>query len=43
VERQAMMLAYIDNFRILSIVALLLIPALMIVKRPRRGRNVPVH
>jgi DHA2 family multidrug resistance protein len=43
VERQSMMLAYIDNFRILSIVALLLIPAVLIVKKPRRGRNVPVH
>jgi MFS transporter, DHA2 family, multidrug resistance protein len=43
VERQAMMLAYIDNFRVLSIVALLLIPAVMIVKKPRRGRSVPVH
>ena len=43
VERQAMMLGYIDNFRILSIVALLLIPAVLIVKKPRRGRNVPVH
>jgi len=43
VERQAMMLAYIDNFRILSIVALLLIPAVLIVKKPRRGRSVPVH
>ena len=43
VERQAMMLAYIDNFRILSIVALLLIPAVLIVKKPRRGRSVPMH
>ena len=43
VERQAMMLAYIDNFRVLSIVALVLIPAVLIVKKPRRGRNVPVH
>jgi len=43
VERQSMMLAYIDNFRVLSIVAVVLIPAVMIVKKPKRGRSVPVH
>jgi DHA2 family multidrug resistance protein len=43
VERQAQMLAYIDNFRLLSIIALFLIPAVLIVKKPRRGRSVPVH
>ena len=31
------MLAYIDNFRMLSIVALFLIPAVLIVKKPRTG------
>jgi DHA2 family multidrug resistance protein len=43
VERQAMMLAYIDNFRLLSIMALFLIPAVLIVKKPRRGSSVPMH
>ena len=42
-ERQATMLAYIDNFRILSIVTLLLIPALADRKKPRAARSVPVH
>ena len=43
VQQQAMMLSYIDNFKILSIAALFLIPLVLLVKKPRRGRNVPVH
>jgi len=43
VTRQAMMLSYIDNFRLLSIAALFLIPLVLIVKKPRKGRAAPVH
>ncbi len=43
VQRQATMLAYIDNFRILAIVALCLIPVVFLVKKPRRGGEIAVH
>ena len=43
VQRQATMLAYIDNFRILAIVALFLIPVVFLVKKPRRGGEIAVH
>ncbi len=43
VERQATMLSYIDNFRILAIAALLLLPCVLLIKRPRKGGEVHVH
>jgi MFS transporter, DHA2 family, multidrug resistance protein len=43
VQRQASMLSYIDNFRILAIVSLCLIPLVLLVKRPRRGGGIAVH
>ena len=43
VQRQASMLSYIDNFRILAIVSLCLIPLVFLVKKPRRGGDIPVH
>ena len=43
VQRQASMLSYIDNFRILGIVSLCLIPLVFLVKKPRRGGEIPVH
>ncbi len=44
VAQQAMMLAYIDNFRLLTIAALFLIPLVLIVKKPRKGaRGAPMH
>jgi MFS transporter, DHA2 family, multidrug resistance protein len=43
VQRQALMLSYIDNFRILAIVSLCLIPFVFLVKRPRRGAKISVH
>ena len=44
VERQSEMLAYIDNFRMLALVTLLLIPAVLLVRKPKRGGGpAPVH
>jgi DHA2 family multidrug resistance protein len=43
VQRQASMLAYIDNFHILAIVGLCLIPIVFLVKKPRKGGDMAVH
>jgi DHA2 family multidrug resistance protein len=43
VQRQAAMLSYIDNFRILAIVSLCLIPLVLLVKKPRKGGEMAVH
>jgi len=43
VQRQALMLSYIDNFRILAIVSLCLVPFVFLVKKPRRGGKISVH
>jgi DHA2 family multidrug resistance protein len=43
IDRQATMLSYIDNFRILGIAALFLLPCVFAVKRPRKGGEVHVH
>jgi DHA2 family multidrug resistance protein len=43
VQRQASMLSYIDNFRILAIVSLCLIPLVFMVKKPRKGGGIAVH
>jgi DHA2 family multidrug resistance protein len=44
VQRQAVMLAFIDNFKILGIVFLVVVPVLLLMKPPNRGlSNAPVH
>ena len=43
VQRQASMLSYIDNFHILAIVSLCLIPIVFLVKKPRKGGAMAVH
>jgi DHA2 family multidrug resistance protein len=43
VQRQAVMLAFIDNFHLLGIVFLIVIPVLMLLKRPPKGASAPVH
>jgi DHA2 family multidrug resistance protein len=44
VQRQAVMLAFIDNFKILGIVFLVVVPVLLLMKPPKRGlSNAPVH
>ena len=44
VERQAAMLAFVDNFKMLGVVFLLVIPFMVLLRKPKTGRgNVPVH
>ena len=43
VQRQAAMLSYIDNFKILAIVSLCLIPMVFLIKKPRKGGKIAVH
>jgi MFS transporter, DHA2 family, multidrug resistance protein len=44
VQRQAAMLAFIDNFKMLGVVFLAVVPALLLLKKPKaRSGNVPVH
>jgi len=44
VERQAAMLAFVDNFKMLGVVFLLVIPFMVLVRKPKPGRgDVPVH
>jgi DHA2 family multidrug resistance protein len=44
VQRQAVMLAFIDNFKMLGVVFLAVIPALLLLKKPKASAgNVPVH
>jgi DHA2 family multidrug resistance protein len=42
-QRQSQMLAYIDNFWILGLATLLLVPFVLLVKRPRRGGRLHAH
>src|SRR6266852_3253001 len=43
VQRQAAMLAFVDNFHMQGIVFFVVIPVLMLLKRPPKGVNAPVH
>ena len=43
VQRQAIMKAFVDNFYMLGIVFFVVIPVLMLLKRPPKGVNAPVH
>jgi MFS transporter, DHA2 family, multidrug resistance protein len=43
VQRQAAMLAFVDNFHMLGVVFLVVIPVLMFLKRPPKGVSAPVH
>jgi len=44
IGRQAAMLAFLDNFKMLGLVFLAVIPILPLMRRPKiRGGNVPVH
>jgi DHA2 family multidrug resistance protein len=44
VQRQSAMLAFVDNFKMLGVVFLAVIPILLLLKKPKSGgRNVPVH
>jgi MFS transporter, DHA2 family, multidrug resistance protein len=44
IQRQAVMLSFLDNFKMLGIVFFAIIPILLLMKKPRvRGGGVPVH
>ena len=43
VQRQAAMLAFIDNFHLLGIIFFVVIPVLMLLKKPPKGVSAPVH
>ena len=44
VQRQAVMLAFVDNFKMLGVVFLAVIPVLLLLKKPKSpAGNVPVH
>jgi len=42
-QRQAEMLAYIDNFWMLGLATLLLVPCVLLVKRTRSGAQLAMH
>ena len=43
VQRQAAMLAFIDNFKMLGVVFFAVIPALFFMKRPKSGASISMH
>jgi DHA2 family multidrug resistance protein len=44
IQRQAVMLSFIDNFKMLGVVFLAVIPVLLMMKKPRApAGGVPVH
>ncbi len=44
VQRQAAMLAFLDNFKMLGVVFLVVLPILLMLKRPKgKMDDVPVH
>jgi DHA2 family multidrug resistance protein len=43
VQRQATMLAYIDNFWLLGIAIMLMIPTVFLMKKSRPGGEIAVH
>ena len=43
VQRQALMLAYIDNFWMLGIASLLLIPFVFLIRKPKAGVKAAAH
>ena len=44
IQRQAVMLAFIDNFKLLGVVFFAVIPVLLLMRKPRvPAGGVPVH
>ena len=43
VFRQASMLAYIDNFWLLGVAILVMVPLVFLMKRPKPGGAIAVH
>jgi hypothetical protein len=42
-ERQSTMLSYIDNFHVLAIVTMCMIPFVFLIRKPRRRGDVVAH
>jgi len=42
-ERQSTMLSYIDNFRVLAIVTMAMIPFVFLIRKPRRRGGIVAH
>src|SRR5580692_331691 len=43
VERQSTMLSYLDNFHVLAIVTMAMIPFVFLIRKPKRRGDTPVH
>ena len=44
IERQAAMLAFLDNYKLLGVIFFAIIPIFLLLKRPKMaGGSVPVH
>ena len=43
VSRQAAMVAYIDDFKVMLIITILCIPMLLLMRVPKKGAGGPVH
>jgi MFS transporter, DHA2 family, multidrug resistance protein len=43
VQRQAAMLAFLDNFKLLGMVFFIVLPILLLLKKPKAAGGVPVH
>jgi DHA2 family multidrug resistance protein len=43
VERQSTMLSYLDNFHVLAIVTMAMIPFVFVIRKPKRRGDTPVH
>jgi len=42
-SRQSMMVAYIDDFKLMFIITLVCMPLLLLLKKPRRDQGEPIH
>jgi DHA2 family multidrug resistance protein len=43
VQKQAAMLAFLDNYKMLGVVFLMVLPVMLLLKRPKGAVNAPVH
>ena len=43
VQRQAAMLAFLDNYKMLGVVFLMVLPVMLLLKKPKGAVNAPVH
>jgi DHA2 family multidrug resistance protein len=43
IQRQASMLAFLDNFKMLGVIFLVLIPLIMFMRKGKASGDVPVH